>query len=487
MPAGEHRPVRDARLADRAGREGDRMVTRRQLLVGSAAMLGTLGVAGGTPAAAEVSGRPLAAALPAGAVSGFQLPGGVFCPVPFMSRSAWGADESLRYTNNGGYWPEEYYPVLAITVHHTGFVADADPAQTVRDIYTRQTLHGDGSAGSIGWGDIGYHLLIDDQGVVYEGRYSGSDASPIFNPVGAMVTAAHVLHYNTGNIGVCLLGYLDDAPATQAAQASLVTVLAYLAAVGHVNPTGTVHYVNRAPGYENYTKTVNGISGHRNWAATDCPGSAFYPLLSGIRSQVAAVSVPTPSQSTSQPPSPSTSTTGGSDPTPSGSPTSSPSGQPTTPTPTPHPSTTTKTGPRDRGGDEYVPAARRASPSAFPTKHPSPTPTAGLTPSPSAAPSYPMATPTPTWAPPAVPPVSDGGTPVWGVSAAVAGVAAAGTVGSLGARWWRQRHSAQEPGTAGLSTVDAQATSVAESVAQPPASDEPQRTESSPLPSDGSG
>src|SRR5258706_7620892 len=258
------------------------MVTRRGLIVGSAAALGTLCVARSAAAAAAGS-RPLAAALPPGAVSGFALPGGLFCPVPFMSRAAWGADESLRSSNNGGYWPEEYYPALALTVHHTGFVADPDPAATVRSIYTRQTLYGDGNPGSVGWGDIGYNLLIDDQGVVYEGRYSGSDGLPVFNPAGAMVTGAHVSHYNTGNIGVCLLGYLDDAPATQAAQDALVTVLAYLAAAGRVNPTAGAAYVNQAPGYQQYTKSVLGVNGHRDWAATDCPGSAFYPLLSGIR------------------------------------------------------------------------------------------------------------------------------------------------------------------------------------------------------------
>jgi N-acetylmuramoyl-L-alanine amidase len=429
------------------------MVTRRSLLVGSGAVLGAFGVARGGVAAASVGSRPLAAALPQGAVAGFQLPGGLICPVPYMSRSAWGADESLRYTNNGGYWPEEYYPVQTLTVHHTGFVADPDPTVTVRLIYTRQTLYGDGNAGSLGWGDIGYNLLIDDQGVVYEGRHSGSDSFPVFNPAGAMVTGAHVLHYNTGNIGVCLLGYLNDVPATQAAQDALVTVLAYLAAVGHVNPTGTVAYVNQAPGYQNYTKSVRGVNGHRNWVATDCPGNAFYPLLSSIRTQAAAAMPqpapsPSPPPSSSEPPSPSPSTspTGGT-PAPS---------QTSTPSPTPHPTTTQKSGgTRDRGGDEYVAPARKASPSAYPTKHPSPTPTASAVASPSAAPSLPM--PTPSWTTPSsvAPATSDTGGPAWGVGATVAGVAAAGV---LSAWWWRQRRPVSAPGAAESSTTESSAT-----------------------------
>jgi hypothetical protein len=417
------------------------MVTRRSLLVGSAAVLGTLSVARATAAQASA---PQAAALPAGAASGFSLPGGLFCPVPYMNRAAWGADESLRYTNNGGYWTEEWYPVQALTVHHTGFAAAADPAQTVRDIYVKQTTQGDGvTGGGVGWGDIGYNLLIDDQGVVYEGRYSGTDNMPVFNTDGNMVTGAHVLHYNTGNVGVCLLGFLDDpTQLTQAAEDSLATVLAYLAAAGRVNPTGTVHYVNAAPGYTNYTKTVNGISGHRDWAATDCPGSALYPLLPGIRTRVAAAEPqPVPSQSSTEPAtsSPSPSATG------SGQPTTAPPSP--TPTPTPHP-TPTKSAVvvRDRGGDAYVDTARKVSPTAYPTKPKpklsasasataSPTPLSLLNmPASSGAPS--------TFSTSVVASADQAGGAGWAMGTTVAGVVAAGALGSLGAWWSRQRRSA---------------------------------------------
>jgi hypothetical protein len=436
------------------------MVTRRSLVVGSAAVLGTLAVARGT-AAASIDSRSVAVALPQGAVSGMHLPGGLICPVPFMSRSAWGADESLRSTNNGGYWPEEYYPVQTLTVHHTGFAADADPAVTVRDIYTRQTLSGDGKAGSVGWGDIGYNLLIDDQGVVYEGRYSGSDQFPVFNPAGAMVTGAHVSHYNTGNLGVCLIGYLDDAPATPAAQDSLVKVLAYLASVGQVNPTGPIAYVNQAPGYQQYTKNVRGINGHRDWAATDCPGNAFYPLLNGIRSGAAAA-MP---QLVPLPPS-----TGGSTPSATPDPSQTP-----TPSPTPHPGTTQSgSGARDRGGDAYVAAARSASPSAFPTKRPSPTATPTVVPSLGASPSLPVATPTPSWTLPPGPgsAVSDAGGPGWGVGATVVGVAAAGALSSFGAWWLRQRRPASAPDAPELATMTADGSTADVVEVRPSASEE---------------
>jgi hypothetical protein len=452
------------------------MVTRRSVLVGSAAVLGTLSVARAT--AAEAS-APQAAALPAGAASGFSLPGGLFCPVPYMNRAAWGADESLRYTNNGGYWTEEWYPVQALTVHHTGFAADPDPAVTVRAIYVKQTTQGDGvTGGGVGWGDIGYNLLIDDQGVVYEGRYSGPDSMPVFNTDGNMVTGAHVLHYNTGNVGVCLLGYLNDpTQLTQAAEDSLATVLAYLAAAGRVNPTSTVHYVNAAPGYTNYTKTVNGISGHRDWAATDCPGSAFYPLLPGIRTKVAAAEPqPVPSQSGTEPatssPSPST--------TDSGQPTTAPPSS--TPTPTPHPTPTTSTVVvRDRGGDAYVDTARKVSPSAYPTK---PKPKLSASASATASPTSSLLTGTPTsFGAPSnstsvVASAEKAGGPGWAMGTTVAGVVAAGALGSLGAWWSRQRRTAAsaaaDPPTVAAepSIVDGAGSMPEVRPVEPPATDE---------------
>jgi hypothetical protein len=401
------------------------MVSRRRLLVGSAAALSGLGVAGSAAAGS-------APVLPAGAAAGFPLPGGLVCPVPFMSRAAWGANETLRYTNDGGYWAEEWYPVLTLTVHNSGFAVDPDPAQTVRDIYTRQTLYGDGSPGAVGWGDIGYNLLIDAQGIVYEGRYSGSDGMPVFNPDGAMVTGAHVKHYNTGNIGVCLLGYLNDAPATAAAQNSLVTVLAYLAAVGRVNPTGTVNYVNANPAYSTYKNTVRGMSGHRDWASTDCPGNAFYPLLAGLRTRVVAAMPKLPSPTV----------------VPVATPTAGANATPTPPTPGPnsHPSPSkSAAGSRDRGGDEYVALARKASPSAYPTKRTSPTSGASVAPSP-AAPASTVPTPSPSAGLVELIATVDPGGSGWGLATTVVGVAAAGGLGALGARWLRQRRS--------LSTVE---------------------------------
>lgn len=207
---------------------------------------------------------------------------------PYLSRAAWGADESLRFVDGVESWPTEYYPTQALTVHHTaGINDDPDPAATVRAIYRDQTIRQ-------GWGDIGYNLLIDEAGRIYEGRWSGKDALPVFRATTdagkpLMAGGAHAVGYNAGNIGVCLLGNFTSQLPKAAARATLVKVLAGLAQVCRIKPLSTVNYVNPVNGN---TRTNAAISGHRDWGATECPGNLFYPELPQLRRDVAAVPPP---------------------------------------------------------------------------------------------------------------------------------------------------------------------------------------------------
>jgi hypothetical protein len=241
----------------------------------------TLSGKGATGAVTELNtldGPVFAAA--AGPLAAMPLPDGTSCPVTYLSRSAWGADEGLRFSGGTQVWPADYAVTQALTVHHTaGANNDPDPAATVRAIYYYQAV-------TLAWGDIGYHLLIDEQGRVYEGRWSGTDVLPAFESAGAvpsMVTAGHVGGYNTGNLGVCLLGDLTNQGPTAAAYKSLVTLLASLARVTRINPESVVNYL----GPTGATRTVFGVSGHRDWAPTECPGNTFYPTFPTLRSDVA--------------------------------------------------------------------------------------------------------------------------------------------------------------------------------------------------------
>ncbi|MEU4474466.1 peptidoglycan recognition family protein [Micromonospora sp. NPDC023888] len=222
------------------------------------------------------------------------LPSGTRRKPTYLPRSGWGADESLRLAPNGSQlWPTEFYPVQTLTVHHSGVYQhneDPDPAATVRAIYYDQCVLQE-------FGDIGYHLLIDEAGRVYEGRYSDPGPQPVYGPgFGGdgrplMVNAAHVGGYNAGNIGVCLLGRYSSILPTPAAQRSLALVLAGLSGLSRLNPTGRTGYVNPVSGVGG---NVAVISGHRDWASvgadpTECPGDYFYPYLGQLRQEVATL------------------------------------------------------------------------------------------------------------------------------------------------------------------------------------------------------
>ncbi|RSM81905.1 N-acetylmuramoyl-L-alanine amidase [Kibdelosporangium aridum] len=201
---------------------------------------------------------------------------------PYYPRAAWGADEKLRFTDEGvERWPVAYFPVQTLTVHHSAGAVGRDPAADVRGIYYDHAVVRD-------FGDIGYHLLIDPAGSVYEGRVSGADWFPVFGPElqgrrPLMANAGHVAGYNAGNVGVCVLGHLSESSPSKAAIDSLVVVLAALAAVCDLDPLGQTSYVNPISGS---TKTVDTISGHRDWLQTECPGNRLYPDLPSIRTRV---------------------------------------------------------------------------------------------------------------------------------------------------------------------------------------------------------
>jgi hypothetical protein len=78
-----------------------------------------------------------------------------------------------------------------------------DPAATIRAYYYLHANTNDG-------GDIGYHFLIDEAGRIYEGRYTGMDGIPAHDAGGKMVTAFHTSGFNSGNLGIALLGTFES-------------------------------------------------------------------------------------------------------------------------------------------------------------------------------------------------------------------------------------------------------------------------------------
>ncbi|HAG60164.1 MAG TPA: hypothetical protein DCL83_13050, partial [Arthrobacter bacterium] len=194
------------------------------------------------------------------------------------TRAQWGADESLRRA------APVYGQVQLGFVHHTvssnSYTSSQVPAM-IRGIYAYHVK-------AEGWNDIGYNFLIDKFGNVYEGRYSrdygganpsGDDAS------GKGVTGAHTLGWNSGTVGIALLGTFTGQDVTPAARQALESMLAWEASRNGINPQATEPFVNPVSGA---TITSANIAGHRDYNATACPGDTFYQTLPTIRADVAA-------------------------------------------------------------------------------------------------------------------------------------------------------------------------------------------------------
>src|SRR5919199_1068975 len=204
---------------------------------------------------------------------------------PTLSRADWGADESLRFDATGKeVWAPTFWPVQKLIVHHTaGQNNDPDPPATIRSIYYYHAV-------TQGWGDIGYNFLIDEAGHVYEGRHTFdymSGSSPTEeNSSGYGVTAAHAQGYNSGTVGIALLGTLTTQDATPAARSALESLIAWIDDGHAIDPQGASLYTNPVNGTQ---ATFANIAGHRDVAATECPGGTFYSTLPIIRSDVAAM------------------------------------------------------------------------------------------------------------------------------------------------------------------------------------------------------
>ncbi|WP_404384219.1 N-acetylmuramoyl-L-alanine amidase [Knoellia locipacati] len=201
-----------------------------------------------------------------------------------VSRRGWGADESLRFTASGKeIWPRDTDPVSGLVLHHTRTPnAEEDPAARLRGVYSFHAI-------DRGWGDIGYHLLVDERGVVYEGRAG----SAVVLDGGPVVLAGHVYGHNHGNIGIAMLGTLFEEPPSPQARGTLVGLMAWLVSVHQLDATMT-------QGVEGATSTT--IRAHRDLWDTTCPGDAFYALLPALRAEVAQrTGSPWPSAGTDPP------------------------------------------------------------------------------------------------------------------------------------------------------------------------------------------
>lgn len=178
--------------------------------------------------------------------------------------------------NEEGYayvWSRRYSPkVKLIVIHHTG-ESNGSPLENlsgpeqVRSIYFTHTVKN-------GWGDIGYHYLIDREGVIYEGRAGGKN-----------VIGAHVYCANTGTLGVAMIGNFQFGDPSNEQLSSLRKLLAHL---------GTEYGIDLKGRTEFHGTMMPTVVAHRDLGPTVCAGRTVQSLLPSIRRLAAAGDFDTP-------------------------------------------------------------------------------------------------------------------------------------------------------------------------------------------------
>jgi hypothetical protein len=185
-----------------------------------------------------------------------------------VTRPGWGADERWRSGR------VEYTTPAAVVVHHTVTSNDytaAEAASYVRAVYSYHTR-------SRHWSDIGYNLLVDRFGTVYEGRYGDFTRG---------VVGAHTAGFNDRTISVSLLGNYDTVETPAVMLAAVERVGAWAAERWRFDPRTSVTLTSS--GSERFPRgahvTVPRMPGHRDLGITACPGRYAYAHLPAVRSE----------------------------------------------------------------------------------------------------------------------------------------------------------------------------------------------------------
>ena len=157
-------------------------------------------------------------------------------------RSAWGA----RAVDRGNVEPMG--SVHRLTIHHSAmYFRDTRPATCGAQLQLIQKDH----MQNRGYGDIGYHFVVDPSGRIWQGRdlrYQGAHASG---------------SNNVGNIGICLLGNFVRGRKGQGPTDAQIKAMRQL--------------VSTLMG--RYRFGPDSIHCHSDFKATDCPGPLMEPVV----------------------------------------------------------------------------------------------------------------------------------------------------------------------------------------------------------------
>ena len=211
-------------------------------------------------------------------------PQGAVVPMPkIVTRAQWGANESwrdakMRYGTK----------ILAGFIHHTATTNSYSPAEgpaQMRVLYAYFTK-------SLKYADMGYNFLVDQYGVLYEGRSGGMNR---------VVQGAHTAGMNVNTFAVSAIGNYDvkDLTSSQAdaMTTSIAQLMAWKLAKYGLSANGTARIKSTdTSGRSQYSSgkiaTTPVISGHRDVGRTACPGRYLYPYIPSVRAKAAALLTP---------------------------------------------------------------------------------------------------------------------------------------------------------------------------------------------------
>jgi N-acetylmuramoyl-L-alanine amidase len=188
------------------------------------------------------------------------------------ARSEWGARPSKIHPGLGN----AENGVKMVVVHHTAGATDYTPAQApiiVHDFqaYDMDVRHYD---------DLGYNVMVDRFGTMWEGRYGGLDQQ---------VIGAHALGFNSVSMGIAVLGNFVDVDPPQAVIESVAKLAGWKLGIEGYDPTSMVTITaDEAEGHPQHPVplTTPRIVGHKDIGLTLCPGR-IWDHLAEIRTLAA--------------------------------------------------------------------------------------------------------------------------------------------------------------------------------------------------------
>ncbi len=174
-------------------------------------------------------------------------------PFPIQPRSAWNVRSTSTSTTSA---------LKMAVVHHTASTNAYSSGQVPSILRSMQAYHMD----TKGWSDIAYNFLVDRFGTIWEGRGGG---------MGNAVIGAHAMGFNTGSVGVSVIGNFVGAGAPSVALEAVARVVGWRLEAYGVNPLAASNFTSGGSTSIPAGQVVyrSHVVGHQEVGSTSCPGS----------------------------------------------------------------------------------------------------------------------------------------------------------------------------------------------------------------------